>query len=249
MNLPHFPLLSNDETLQWIQKVRLGDEPAREHLVHSNLRLVFTLVRRFQNRGHDLEDLFQIGVIGLIKAIDRFDLNFNVKFSTYAVPMILGEIQRFLRDDGPVKVTRVLKENAVKVYRAKTKIEAQNGREANLKELSLETGLPAEDIVACMEASKAPASIQEPINHEQDDSGPRLMDQIKSDEEEGRWLNHIALRQAIETLDPRDREIIQLRFFQDRTQNEVAQIVGLSQVQISRLERQILKRFKAILVY
>jgi RNA polymerase sporulation-specific sigma factor len=246
MNLPRFPRMSHEETLQWLRKSQTGDREAREHLVHGNLRLVFTLIQRFQNRGHETEDLFQIGVIGLIKAIDRFNLDFGVRFSTYAVPMIMGEIQRFLRDDGPVKVSRVLKENAVKVYRAMEKIEARDGREANLEDLARETGLTAEDILASMEASKGAVSMQEKIGNEDGDREISRMDQMGV-EEESRWLERIALDQAMESLSPGEREIIRLRFYQDRTQSEAARAVGLSQAQVSRLERKILKQFKKIL--
>jgi RNA polymerase sporulation-specific sigma factor len=190
-----------------------------------------------------MEDLFQIGVIGLIKAIDRFDLGFEVRFSTYAVPVIMGEIQRFLRDDGPVKVSRILKENAARVRKAMEKIEARDCREANLDELARETGLAVEDVLACMEASRGAVSMQENIGGDQETS---RMDQIGV-EEESRWLDRIALDQAMETLSPREREIVRLRFYQDKTQSEAARAVGLSQVQISRLERKILKRFKEIL--
>jgi RNA polymerase sporulation-specific sigma factor len=193
-----------------------------------------------------MEDLFQIGVIGLMKAIDRFDLNFEVRFSTYAVPVIMGEIQRFLRDDGPVKVSRILKENAARVRKAMEKIEARDCREANLDELARETGLTLEDILACMDASRAVVSMQENLGHEEDGHEMSRMDQIGV-EEEPRWLERVALDQAMEALEPREREIIRLRFYQDQTQSETARAVGLSQVQISRLERKILKRFKEIL--
>jgi RNA polymerase sporulation-specific sigma factor len=246
MNLPRFPRMSHEETLQWLQKSQSGDQDAREHLIQGNLRLVFTLVQRFQNRGHELEDLFQIGVIGLIKAVDRFDLSFDVRFSTYAVPMIMGEIQRFLRDDGPVKVSRVLKENAAKVRKARERIEARSRREASLDELSLETGLPLEDILACMEASRGVVSMQEKVGGEESGQEMSRMDQIGV-EEEPRWLERIALDQAMEALEPREREIIRLRYYQDKTQSEAARAVGLSQVQISRLERKILERFRKIL--
>lgn len=246
MNLPRFPRMSHEETLQWLRESRSGDREARERLIHGNLRLVFTLVQRFQNRGHEMEDLFQIGVIGLIKAIDRFDLSFEVQFSTYAVPMIMGEIQRFLRDDGPVKVSRVLKENAAKVRRAEERIEARGQREASLDELARETGLAPEDILACMEASRGVVSMQERVGGEEGGQETLRMDQIGV-EEEPRWLERIALDQAMQALSPREREIIRLRFYQDKTQSEAARAVGLSQVQISRLERKILNQFRKIL--
>jgi RNA polymerase sporulation-specific sigma factor len=238
--------MSHEETLGWLLKSRSGDKDARERLVQGNLRLVFTLVQRFQNRGREMEDLFQIGVIGLIKAIDRFDLSFETRFSTYAVPMIMGEIQRFLRDDGPVKVSRVVKENAAKVRRARESIETVSGREANLDDLARETGLAPEDILTCMEASQGVVSMQENVNREEDGQDVSRMDQLGVDEEP-RWLERVALNQAMETLAPREREIIRMRFYQDRTQSETARAVGLSQVQISRMERKILQRFRKIL--
>ncbi len=247
MNLPRFPLLSDKEMQELLIKAKEGDAEARERLINCNLKLVFNLVQRFENRGHDMEDLFQIGTIGLMKAVDKFDLNYNVKFSTYAVPMILGEIRRFLRDDGTVKISRSLKETAFKVYRTKEELTKELGREPSVAELSEKLKIPSEDIVAAIEAVQSPSSIHDTLY--QDEGDPILVvDQLsdtKHDEEE--WFDKLVVKEVLKDLPQKHRQIILLRFFQDKTQMEVAKIVGLSQVQVSRIERQALKNIKNIL--
>lgn len=246
MNLPRFPLLNDEEMFRLIKLAKIGDVDAREKLINCNLRLVFNLVQRFSNRGYDLEDLFQIGTIGLIKAIDKFDLKYNVKFSTYAVPMIIGEIRRFLRDDNPVKVSRSLKENAYKINKMRDAMTKELGREPTLNEISEKLELTLEEIIASMEAVQMPTSIHETLY--QDDGDPiYIIDQLSNEKDDNKWFDHIAMKEVLNKLSEKEREIILMRFYQDKTQTEVAKQVGLSQVQVSRIERQALKRFRNLL--
>ncbi|QNB45571.1 RNA polymerase sporulation sigma factor SigF [Thermanaerosceptrum fracticalcis] len=246
MNLPRFPLLNDDEMTDLLIRAQAGDHPAREKLINCNLRLVFNLVQRFTNRGYELEDLFQIGTIGLIKAIDKFNLSYNVKFSTYAVPMIIGEIRRFLRDDNPVKVSRSLKENAYKINKARDSLTKELGREPNLQEISEAIDLPVEEIISSLEAVQLPTSIHETLY--QDDGDPiYVLDQLSNEKDDGNWFDRIALKEILEKLPDKEKEIILLRFYQDKTQTEVAALVGLSQVQVSRIERQALKKIRHLL--
>ncbi len=244
MNLPRFPLLKDGETKELIRLSQTGDQQARERLVNCNLRLVFNLIQRFVNRGYEVEDLFQIGTIGLMKAIDKFDLSYDVKFSTYAVPMIIGEIRRFLRDDHPVKVSRTVKETAYKIHRYREKINKEKGREPTISEISLELQITPEEIVTSLEAAQSPTSIFETLY--QDDGDPiYVLDQIhKETDGDGQWFERMAIKEVLMKLAPRDRTIILMRFFEDKTQTEVANHLDISQVQVSRLERQALKNLK-----
>lgn len=247
MNLPRFPLLKDEEMRDLIQRAQKGDRYARDRLVNCNLKLVFNLVKRFQNRGYELEDLFQIGCIGLIKAIDKFDLSYEVKFSTYAVPMIVGEIRRFLRDDNPVKISRSLKELAFKIQQSRERLTGKIGREPTVREVAEELGIDREDVVAAMEAAQMPASIYETLH--QDNGDPiYLLDQLKDDTGgESPWLDRIAVKELLCQLPERDRKILIWRYFEDKTQADIAARLGLSQVQVSRLERQALKKIKLLL--
>lgn len=245
MNLPRFPLLTNEEMVGLLTRANQGDQDARERLINCNLRLVFNLVQRFENRGYDLEDLFQIGTIGLIKAIDKFDLTYNVRFSTYAVPMIVGEIRRFLRDDSPIRISRALKETAFKVQRMKEELTRDLGREPSINEVAVALALPREDIVAAMEAAQSMGSIHDTL-YQEDGDPIYLLDQLGSEDNQG-LVDHLALDEVLKQLPDKYRRIILLRFFQDKTQTEVASMVGLSQVQVSRLERQALQRLKELL--
>lgn len=246
MNLPRFPLLEDKEVTELLLSAQAGDPEARERLINCNLRLVFNLVQRFANRGYELEDLFQIGTIGLIKAIDKFNMSFNVKFSTYAVPMIIGEIRRFLRDDNPVKISRSLKENAYKINKMRDSLVRELGREPTLQEIADHLDLSLEEIITSLEAVQMPTSIHETLY--QDDGDPiYVIDQLSNDKEEVNWFDKIVLKEVLNKLTEKEREIIVMRFFQDKTQTEVANMVGLSQVQVSRIERQALKRFKVYL--
>lgn len=243
MNLPRFPLLKDEEMTELLQKVQKGDGEAREKLINCNLRLVFSLVQRFSNRGYESEDLFQIGTIGLIKAIDKFDLSYNVKFSTYAVPMIIGEIRRFLRDDSPIKISRSLKENAYRINKKRETLTKQLGREPTLQEIAAEIDIPLEEIIASLEAMQMPTSIYETLY--QDDGDPiYVLDQLSSETDDEAWFEKIAFKEILSKLPHKERDILIMRFIQDKTQTEIAKIIGLSQVQVSRLERQALKKLK-----
>ena len=249
-----------EETAVLIKRSQAGDKEAREKLIEENLGLVRHIVKRFLERGYDAEDLFQIGCIGLMKAIDKFDLHFDVKFSTYAVPMIQGEIKRFLRDDGMVKVSRTLKENGWKIKQAMQKLAYLHGREATLQELSEETGLTREDIVLALDANVEVESIYKSV-YQADGNEIYLVDQvigeagsvghsvlegtsggneICEDTEKEKLLNHMLLEQLLSGLEEKERELIRLRYFQDKTQVEVAKKMGISQVQVSRMEKRIL---------
>lgn len=227
-----------------IEKSHAGDKMAREVLIEKNLGLVHHIVKRFLNRGVDAEDLFQIGCIGLMKAVDKFDLAFDVKFSTYAVPMISGEIKRFLRDDGMVKVSRSLKENGWKITRAREQFQHENGREPTLEEVAKVTGLSTEDVIMAMDAGAEVESIYRSI-YQSDGNEIYLVDQIASgSNEKEKLLNHMLLKQLLSELEGDEKELIRLRYFQGKTQTEVAAKLGISQVQVSRLEKRILRRMK-----
>ncbi len=254
-----------EETAILIEQSQAGDKEARERLIEDNLGLVRHIVKRFAGRGYDMEDLFQIGCIGLMKAIDKFDLRYDVRFSTYAVPMIQGEIKRFLRDDGMVKVSRTLKENGWKVKQAAGRLSQEYGREATLQELSEATGLSVEDIVMAMDANVEVESIYKSV-YQSDGNEIYLVDQIVSgsggvnfssvgqtvtnsggageDTEKEKVLNHMLLEQLLGKLDEQARELIRMRYFQDKTQVEVAKFMGISQVQVSRMEKRILLQLR-----
>ncbi|GGF87441.1 RNA polymerase sporulation sigma factor SigF [Paenibacillus abyssi] len=234
--------LDDTEVKRLILLSQSGDSGARDTLVQCNIRLVWSVVQRFINRGYDPEDLFQIGCIGLLKSVDKFDLSYDVKFSTYAVPMIIGEIQRFLRDDGTLKVSRSLKEMANKVRKAKDELSKVLGRLPTIKEVANHLGISPEDVVFAQEANKPPTSIHETV-FENDGDPITLMDQIADDSQE-KWFDKLALSEAIETLSERERLIVYLRYYRDQTQSEVASRLGISQVQVSRLEKKILQCIK-----
>lgn len=233
-----------EETLALIERVHQGDKAAREQLIEENMGLVFTVVRRFLGRGCEREDLIQIGSIGLMKAIDKFDLTFEVRFSTYAVPMITGEIQRFLRDDGMIKVSRMLKESAARACRAREELERRKGAEPTMEEISRETGISPEELVLAMEAVSDVESLSQTIYSGDGQPvllGDRLPDGQDRNEE---LLNRMLLRQLLSLLEPRERRIIELRYFEDMTQVQVAQRLQMTQVQVSRAEKRILKKLR-----
>lgn len=232
------------DTLELIERARKGDKEARDTVITDNIPLVWSIVRRFANRGHELQDLFQIGSIGLMKAIDKFDNNFDVKFSTYAVPMITGEIKRFLRDDGMIKVSRSLKEIAGKVRIAQEGLSKQLGREPTIEEIGEELDMEIEDIAMAVSANAEVESLYKTI-YQGDGSSIYLIDKLElmSDEEE-EMLNKIALQKVMDTLDGKDKELIQLRYYRNWTQTDIAKKFGISQVQVSRLEKKILKKMR-----
>ena len=233
-----------DHTIVLIRKSHDGDKEAREQLVEENVGLVWCVVKRFYGRGAEAEDLFQIGSIGLLKAIDKFDISYDVKFSTYAVPMISGEIKRFLRDDGMIKVSRSLKELAYKSFQARERLTDRLGREPTLDELSCEMNVDKEEIVQAMEAGGEVESLYRPV-HQKEGSEVRLLDKIEEKErKEDKILDLMLLRQLLETLNSRERQLIYLRYFADRTQSDVGKIMGISQVQVSRMEKRIIENLR-----
>jgi RNA polymerase sporulation-specific sigma factor len=233
--------LTDDQVKEYILKSQQGDKEARDFLVEKNIRLVWSVVQRFMNRGYDPDDLFQIGSIGLIKSIDKFDLSYDVRFSTYAVPMIIGEIQRFLRDDGSVKVSRSLKEIGNKIRKKKDELTKQFGRSPSINEIAEALDISPEDVVHAQEASKTPHSIHETV-FENDGDPITLLDQIA--DQDSNWFDKLSLEEAIRGLNERERLILFLRYYKDKTQSEVAERLGISQVQVSRLEKKILFEMK-----
>ena len=224
-----------------IEHMQAGEKEVREVLIEQNLGLVHHIVKRFLNRGYDTEDLFQIGVIGLIKAIDKFDPSFDVKFSTYAVPLIAGEIKRFLRDDGMVKVSRTLRENGSRVKYARERLSLRINREPTLQEVSKEAGLTIEEVILAMEANVQVESIYQSV-YQNDGNEIYMVDQLadKGKDEQEKMLNHLVIKQLIEGLPETEQKLIRLRYYQDKTQTEVAKMLGISQVQVSRMEKKIL---------
>lgn len=241
VNTSKLPLLKNAEKEELFTKIKNGDEAARKEYINGNLRLVLSVIKRFHSSNENVDDLFQIGCIGLIKAIDNFDCSLNVKFSTYAVPMIIGEIRRYLRDSNSIRVSRSLKDTAYKAIYAKENLTRKNAQEPTISEIADEIGIAKEDIVYALDAIQSPMSLYEPIYT---DGGDTLyvMDQIsdKKNKEE-LWIEHISLSEAMKKLSDREHEIITLRFFEGKTQMEVAEKIGISQAQVSRLEKNALK--------
>jgi RNA polymerase sporulation-specific sigma factor len=233
--------IKDHEMKELIRRSQEGDQEARDEIIEKNMRLVWSVVQRFLNRGYEPDDLFQIGCIGLLKSVDKFDLSYDVKFSTYAVPMIIGEIQRFLRDDGTVKVSRSLKETGNKIRKAKDELSKRHGRVPTVAEIAEYLQLSPEEVVLAQEASRSPTSIHETV-YENDGDPITLLDQIADDEDS--WFDKIALKKAMEELDERERLIVYLRYYKDQTQSEVASRLGISQVQVSRLEKKILQQMK-----
>lgn len=233
-----------DNTLELLRLAKEGDQDAKDQLIKDNLGLVWAVARRYQGRGYDLEDLYQIGCIGLIKCIDKFDLSYDVKLSTYAVPMISGEIKRFLRDDGMIKVSRTLKETAYKVIRAREEIVNKTGVEPKLEELANLLSIDIEEIVASLEANAEVESIHKTI-YQNDGNEIFLVDKIASGRDENEeLLNHIMIEKMMSKLTEMEQEIIRLRYFENKTQTEIANIVGISQVQVSRMEKKILLKMR-----
>lgn len=237
-----------DETMELIKKAHQGDRIARDQLVLDNMGLVWSIVRRFQGRGHDPEDLFQIGSIGLLKAIDKFDLSYEVRFSTYAVPMITGEIKRFLRDDGLIKVSRSIKEMGLRVRLVRESLCGTLGREPTLEELAEEIGASKEEVAVSIEAGAEVESLYKTVN-QNDENSLCLMDKLVDKEEhQEKLLNHMVLQELISELGEKEREIIARRYCHDQTQTQVAEALSISQVQVSRLEKKILKQMRARLM-
>ncbi len=233
-----------DETMMLIDRAHQGDKEARDQLVLDNMGLIWSIVRRFQGRGSEMEDLFQIGSIGLLKAIDKFDLSYEVRFSTYAVPMITGEIKRFLRDDGMIKVSRSLKEMGIKARAAREALTYSLGREPTVEEIAQKIGASKEGVAASMEAGAEVESLYKSVQ-KQDESGLCLMDKIEDqNQDHEKLLNHMVLEELIEQLGDKEKEIILRRYYENQTQTEIAKALNISQVQVSRLEKRILRQMR-----
>jgi len=244
VNTSKLPVLSGSKMKELFVKFQAGDLSAREQLVKGNLRLVLSVIQRFSNRGEHVDDLFQVGCIGLIKAIDNFDLKQNVKFSTYAVPMIIGEIRRYLRDNNPIRVSRSLRDIAYKALQIRDKLATECSREPTIEEIAKKLNISQEEVIFALDAIQEPVSLFEPIYH---DGGDPIfvMDQIGDDKQSDRlWLESIAIREGMIKLGEREKKIISLRFFQGKTQMEVAEEIGISQAQVSRLEKAALKHMR-----
>jgi RNA polymerase sporulation-specific sigma factor len=235
-------LLSHDESLRLIKKAQVGDSGAQEILVVRNTALVKSIVKKFLNRGVEFDDLMQIGSLGLIKAIKGYNLSFDVRFSTYAVPMIAGEIKRFLRDDGIIKVSRSLREKSFEIFGVKERMKDELKREPTVDELSQRLGMTREDIVFAMEAVRSPVSIYEPAFD--DENSKTLLIDTMSEHDDNTMIDSILLKEMIQKLDPKERQIIMLRYYSDKTQMEIAEVLGVSQVQVSRLITKTLNKLK-----
>lgn len=232
------------EMLTLINNAQNGDKKAQETLIENNIGLIWSIVKKFQNRGYEADDLFQIGSIGLIKAIQKFDMQYDVKFSTYAVPMIMGEIKRFMRDDGIIKVSRSLKETANKGRIIKETLTKKLGREPTVHEIAETLKIEPEELVMALEANHTPESLYSTL-HEGDSSPILLIDRIgEGIDQENDVINKIALKQVLDTLKPREKQIIVLRYFKEKTQTQIAKMLGISQVQVSRIEKKILQQMK-----
>ncbi|MBQ8614684.1 MAG: RNA polymerase sporulation sigma factor SigG [Ruminiclostridium sp.] len=237
-------VLNEEEKIELLRKIRNGDENAREALIKGNLRLVLSVIQRFTGRGEPPDDLFQVGCIGLIKAIDNFSLEFGVKFSTYAVPMILGEIKRYIRDSGQLRVSRSLRDLAYRAMQAKEQLTNEKKRDPTIEEIAERIESKREDVVIALEAVTEPVALYEPVFSEGGDT-IYVMDQIGDKNDDNNWLEEIALKEAIASLGNREKRILSLRFFQGKTQVEVANEIGISQAQVSRLEKGALNKIKS----
>lgn len=243
INTSEIKVLKESEKNELLKKARAGDAKAREELIKGNLRLVLSVVQRFQNRGESMDDLFQVGVIGLIKAIDNFNLDLDVRFSTYAVPMCIGEIRRYLRDDNPVRVSRSMRDTAYKAMQVKEQLINANGKEPTIEEIAEKLEMKKSDVVLALEAIVDPVSLYEPVYNDGGDT-IYIMDQVGDNSTDKDWVDEISIRDELKNLDPRERTIMYLRFMRGKTQMEVAKEVGISQAQVSRLEKNALKRIK-----
>lgn len=234
------------DNTELLQRYRAGDSGAGDMIVEQNMGLVYSVVKRFIGRGCETEDLVQIGAIGLIKAVRKFDTGFGVQFSTYAVPMIAGEIKRFLRDDGVIKVSRSLKENAIKGRRASEQLSKRLGRTPTIGEISAECGIPEDELLAAFEAATQPESLHEGVGDRDDESSMRKLEMIAADENtEEKIVDRVFIKEALSSLSKREQDIIVMRYFRGKTQSEIAGMIGVSQVQVSRIEKKALQRIKA----
>lgn len=238
------PVIKNERMRELFPRVHSGDMEARSEFIQGNLRLVLSVIQRFGNRGESADDLFQVGCIGLIKAIDNFDVTQNVRFSTYAVPMIIGEIRRYLRDNNPIRVSRSIRDTAYKALKSREALTYESGREPSVDEIARDMDVPAEDVVHALEAIQDPVSLFDPVYQDGGDA-IYVMDQLRDERvSEEEWVRDLSIKQALSRLAERERNIIRRRFFQGRTQMEVAEEIGISQAQVSRLEKSALQQMR-----
>lgn len=243
INTSELKILKENEKIELLKKIRNGDKKAREELIQGNLRLVLSVIQRFVNRGENLDDLFQVGCIGLIKSIDNFDVSQNVRFSTYAVPMIIGEIRRYLRDNNAVRVSRSMKDTAYHAMQVREKIQNEQNREATIEEIAELLDKPREQVVLALEAIVEPVSLYEPVYSDGGDT-IYVMDQVGDTASETDWIDEILIKESIKNLSPREKKILSMRFMRGLTQMEVATEVGISQAQVSRLEKSAIRKIK-----
>lgn len=244
VNTSKLPVLKEKEKMDLLRRAKAGDTEARQTMIQGNLRLVLSVVQKFSGRGENMDDLFQVGCIGLIKAIDNFDPNLNVRFSTYGVPMIVGEIRRFLRDNNSVRVSRSMRDVAYKAMQARERLQKQFGREPKLPEIAAEVGLPQSTVTVALESVVEPVSLYEPVYSDGGDP-IYVMDQIGDDASEESWISGIMFKDTVHSLSEREKKIMSLRYLSGKTQVEVAKEIGISQAQVSRLEKGALKRIKS----
>ena len=245
INTAKLEVLKNDEMAELLRRTKQGDMDARERLIRGNLRLVLSVLQRFQSRGENVDDLFQVGCIGLMKAIDNFDINQPVRFSTYGVPMIVGEIRRYLRDNSAVRVSRSMRDTAYKVLQAREKLLAEDQREPTVEQIARYLDIPREDVVFAMDAIVDPVSLYEPVYADGGGDAVCVMDQVRDNKNTDEdWLEQIALKEAMSRLSERERQILALRYSDGKTQMEVSGEIGISQAQVSRLEKNAIKSIK-----
>lgn len=241
VNTAKLPIYKDAEMKKMIEAVKGGDKEVREEFIKGNLRLVLSVIQRFNNRGENPDDLFQVGCIGLIKALENFDTSHGVKFSTYAVPMIIGEIRRYLRDNNPIRVSRSLRDTAYKALQARERLSRELQREPTIAEIAKETEMERAEVVLALESIQEPISLFEPVFHDDGDA-IYVMDQVKDMKNtDTRWIENLSLSEAMKKLSPRERHILTMRFFEGKTQMEVAEEISISQAQVSRLEKNALK--------
>lgn len=243
VNTAKLKVLKESEKIELLKAMQAGDKTARDKLVNGNLRLVLSVIQRFTNRGENLDDLFQVGTIGLMKAIDNFDISQNVRFSTYAVPMIIGEVRRYLRDNNALRVSRSMRDTAYHAMQAKEQLQTKLNRDPTMEEIADKLGLPVPEVVIALEAIVEPVSLYEPVYSDGGDT-IYVMDQVGALDSDSDWLDEIVIKETIKGLSPREKKILSLRFMQGKTQTEVAEEIGISQAQVSRLEKGAIKKIK-----
>ena len=246
VNTSNLPVLNKEKKEELLKKIKNGDEEARTEFIKGNLRLVLSVIQRFYGRGENADDLFHIGCVGLIKAIDNFDLNQNVQFSTYAVPMIVGEVRRYLRDNNSIRVSRSVKDLAYKVIQCKERISKQTGKEPSIEQIAKELNSTPEEVAYSLDAIQTPVSLQEPVYNDGTDN-IYIMDQVRDDKNsDEKWAENLTILQSMKKLNDKEKEIIVRRFFDGRTQMEVAEEIGISQAQVSRLEKNAINHIRRL---